>query len=144
MQFSINGDVSDQPISTDLIAETVTSLAKKGDFFLVLSRDEMTYIQTSGNAESGFILEYQDGSIEEHFSCTNAPLNTGQILETLQRYFTNHDRWKSEFTWEKEDLGSSTTQTNVVNKDDSVGTRHHRRGNRHMVVHHRHLTIRCS
>lgn len=113
MQLSINGDVSDQPVSTDLIAETVQSLADKGDFFLVLSIDEMTYIQTSGSAESGFVLEYQDGSIEEHYSCTNAPLKTDQIVETLQRYYTNHDRWKSEFTWKKEELGSSTTQANL-------------------------------
>lgn len=113
MQLSINGDVSDQPISTDLIAETVRLLADKGDFFLVLAKDEMTYIQISGSAESGFALEYQDGSIEEHYSCTDAPLNTDQIVETLRRYFSNHDRWKSEFGWEKEDLGSSTAQANV-------------------------------
>lgn len=113
MQLSINGDITDLPVSTDLIAETVADLASKGDFFLILAKDEMTYIQTSGCTESGFILEYQDGSIEEHYSCRDAPLSADQIVETLQRYFTNHDRWKSEFTWEKEDLGSITTQANA-------------------------------
>ncbi len=113
MQLSINGDVTDLPMSTDMIAEKVRLLADKGDFFLVLAKDEMTYIQTSGSAESGFVLEYQDGSIEEHYSCTDAPLTVDQIVETLQRYFTNHDRWKSEFSWEKEDLGSSTAQADV-------------------------------
>lgn len=113
MQLSINGDVSDLPISTDLIARTAASFTDTDDFFLILAKDEMTYIQTSGSAKSGFVLEYQDGSIEEHFSCADAPLNVEQIVETLQRYLTGHDRWKSEFTWEKQELGSTPHQTNV-------------------------------
>lgn len=113
MKLSINGDVSDLPISTDLIARTVASLADTDDFFLILAKDEMTYIQTSGSTKSGFVLEYQDGSIEEHYSCADAPLNAEQIVETLQRYLTNHDRWRSDFTWEKEELGSTPRQTSI-------------------------------
>ena len=102
----------------------------------------MTYIQTSGSTESGFILEYQDGSIEEHYSCRDAPLNADQIVETLQRYFTNHDRWKSEFTWDKEDLGSTTTQASAWNKDDTLCPRNHNGDDHHMVVFQRRLTAR--
>lgn len=113
LQLFINGDASDRPVSADLIAETVASLTDKGEFFLVLARDELTYIQTSGSTETGFVLEYQDGSLEQHYSCIEAPLRTSQIVETLQRYYTNHDRWKSNFTWEKEDLGVTTTQKSL-------------------------------
>ena len=44
---------------------------------------------------------------------TNAPLTVDQNVEALQRYFTNHDRWRSEFSWAKKDLGPRAAQANL-------------------------------
>ena len=106
MQLTVDGDVLDQPVTNELITQAFASMAGKGEFFIILAHDEMTYIQTSGSSEAGFVLEYQDGSIEKHYSCTDTQLSADRVIEALQRYFNNHGRWKSDFTWEQLDLGS--------------------------------------
>ena len=38
----------------------------------ILSHDDLTYVQSSGGGGS-FVLEYQDGSIDEHYRARDAP-----------------------------------------------------------------------
>lgn len=60
----------------------------------------LTYMQTSGTPENGFILEYQAGSIDAHFACTNTALTLEEVQEIFVCYATGDDRWRTEYSWE--------------------------------------------
>ena len=38
--------------------------------FAILSNDKLTYIQASGSAKDGFLLEYQEGNTDQHYYST--------------------------------------------------------------------------
>lgn len=71
--------------------------------FAILSKDEMTYIQTSGSATSGFVLEYQEGDTDQHYRCPDT-LSLPQVTKAFLSYAQGTDSWKTALNWEKEDL----------------------------------------
>ncbi|MBT8145187.1 MAG: hypothetical protein KJO55_10830, partial [Gammaproteobacteria bacterium] len=73
--------------------------------------NEMSYIQTAGCAASGYVLEYQEGSIEKHFSCEDPDLDEDTIIDIFQRYFDNDSRWKTDRQWTPVDLGYERKRT---------------------------------
>ena len=109
MKLVVNGGPVDKPVSDKLIEESIYSLAGEGDSFIILSKDEMTYMQTSGDVKNGFILEYQNGSLEQHFSCINPELTTKQVIKAFQSYHAQDGKWKTELSWGKEELESASS-----------------------------------
>lgn len=60
----------------------------------------LTYMQTAGSPESGFELEYQSGSIDAHFACTNSALTFEEVQQAFLWYAAGDDQWLKKFTWE--------------------------------------------
>lgn len=71
--------------------------------FAILSRDQITYIQTSGSAREGFILEYQDGDTDLHYRCPDE-LSLEQVTRAFVSYAQGMDSWKTSLRWDKEDF----------------------------------------
>ncbi len=103
MYLEVNGSVLDEPVSNELIENAVYSLTGDGDSFLILSDDEMTYIQASGDARRGFTLEYQDGSLEQHYYCTDTDIPAGKVIDAFRSYFAQEDDWKNKHLWQREE-----------------------------------------
>ena len=72
-------------------------------FFAILNLDkyELTYIQTTKIPEHDFVLEYHDGSADEHYECINENLDTEAIIRAFQLFFSDDNRWQSEYVWVK-------------------------------------------
>ena len=72
------------------------------DDFVILSQNDMTYVQSAVShlEGEGFILEYQDGSLNQHYVATdcNIPLET--ILKIFLAYLKGDSSWKTDFLWE--------------------------------------------
>lgn len=113
MELIVNGDVQDGPVSAERIERAIRSLTGDGDSFAILAKSELSYIQTSGSPSVGFVLEYQDGSIEEHYSCTSHDLDVKQVLDAFQRFFAGDARWRTDLEWVKQDLGSAPSGSPV-------------------------------
>lgn len=94
-----NGTTLDDPVD-DAIFAALVGLA---DEFAILEQSEMTYMQTTGNVEDGFALEYQEGSKGEHFIADGkAPLD--KLVLAFQSYAAGTDAWRSMFDWERMDF----------------------------------------
>ncbi len=91
--------------SASQIAEELAALSSGGDSFAVLSRDELTYIQAAGARSEGFILEYQAGSIDQHYRSTDSNLPLSTVTDAFQLYAAEDSSWQSRTTWRREDLG---------------------------------------
>lgn len=107
MELVIDGTSVDKPIDNSLIEESIRSMTGEGDSFVILSKDEMTYLQTSGGPTEGYILEYQEGTLEEHYSCVEPSLDTEQAVRIFQCYLSGDSRWRTDYKWEKGGFGSS-------------------------------------
>ena len=99
MKFELeNGPAVVNP-DADAIASSLAAV--RG--FAILSRDEMTYIQTSGSAREGFVLEYQDGDNDRHYRCP-AELSLERVTLAFLSYAQGTDSWKTSLRWNKEDI----------------------------------------
>jgi hypothetical protein len=92
-----------EPTSSQ-IAEELAALPGGIDSFAILSHDEMTYIQAAGGASERFLLEYQEGSIDQHYRSTSNDLSLSTVTEAFSLYASGDPSWKSLATWEREDL----------------------------------------
>lgn len=90
--------------SASQIAEQLATLPAGVGSFAILLRDELTYIETAGAPSEGFILEYQDGSIEEHYRSTEENLPLSTVTNVFQLYAVGDPSWPSLATWEHDDL----------------------------------------
>jgi hypothetical protein len=90
----------------DAIDEVLRSLDAKDNLFAILATDDMNYMQTSGSAETGFVLEYQAGSMDQHFLASDAQISVEEVAEAFKSYLRQNDQWKSGFDWEKQDLAA--------------------------------------
>ena len=100
IEFIVNGDAVNEPVTADLIARSIQSLDGDGDSFAILAREAQVYMQTSGDIYDGFILEYRNGSESEHYVCTNTQLPAEDVIRAMQRYLENDSRWKTDIDWE--------------------------------------------
>ena len=86
----------------EIIAE-FTKFGKDADDFVILSKNDMNYIQAalSDYEGEGFILEYQEGSLDKHFSATDNNISKDVILSVFLAYLKGDAAWKEQFNWEK-------------------------------------------
>ena len=88
------------------IDEVLSQLDAKENPFAILATDDMNYMQTSGSANTGFVLEYQAGSIDRHFWASDAQIPIEEVAEAFKSYLRQNAQWKSGFDWEKQDLAA--------------------------------------
>jgi hypothetical protein len=87
------------------ISEVIASLPqqKEGDRFAILTKNPQTYVQGLWTAD-GFQLEYQEGSIAEHYHCTREDLSAAEVSEVFRDYLADDIFWKRRFHFECRDL----------------------------------------
>jgi hypothetical protein len=95
--------ISDLP-DENIIRQTLESLDIQGGDFAILSRTEMTFIQARYGDGENFIMEYQDGSLTEHYDCISADLDLTKVVEAFTMFLNANERLMTEFSWELMDL----------------------------------------
>jgi hypothetical protein len=98
----------EQPVEAtpDKIAEVIASLPqqKDGERFAILRGDDpQVYVQALSTPD-GFQLEYQQGSIAEHYHCTREDLSAAEVIEVFRDYLFGDVFWKRRFHFECRDL----------------------------------------
>jgi hypothetical protein len=82
----------DAKYSFKILSQIVGGIDKENDPFFILEENEMTYIQAFW-CDTGFIIEYQDSSISDHYSsgCSIPPELT---LDIFKKYAKHDLSWK--------------------------------------------------
>ena len=62
-----------------------------------------TYLQTAAQDEAPFlyILEYQDGSLSEHFEAVHKGIALDAIVGAFTKYLAGDASWRDDFTWKR-------------------------------------------
>jgi hypothetical protein len=95
----------DEIASEEAIAEIIPLLQNRPDPFIILEKDEMTYMQALWT-EGGFDLEYQEGTIFEHYRLTELT-NKEDAISALQSYLRGEWYWKTRFRFEKKEIATT-------------------------------------
>lgn len=106
-----NGTVYENPAARE-IESALRSLSWAMDnSFAILEKTDLAYMQTAeeDNPEIDprnpfYVLEYQDGSLEQHFHAVG-PVSLERLIEAFLQYARGDDGWRRDFEWERMDLG---------------------------------------
>lgn len=90
----------DDDCNVNLIHRIVKEIVDEEDSFFILERDDMIYIQAYYDGE-GFILEYQEGSLDKHYISKKA-LTSNEIINVFLEYSNNSEAWKRSIEFEKD------------------------------------------
>jgi hypothetical protein len=92
----------DEAATEDALRRCIANLPGKENPYMILEREELCYMQALwvGN---GYDLEYQDGSIDEHY-LTKVPVSAEQAGDAFIGYMSQLDVWKHQYEFEKKDI----------------------------------------
>jgi DnaJ-domain-containing protein 1 len=106
MKLETNDETIESP-SPDDIEAIVASLGGTQNDFAILQKNEWTYLQTANQKNLGYILEYQEGSLQRHYQ-TASNLTADQVKQAFIWYLQGDKRWLSAFIWTRIELGGET------------------------------------
>jgi hypothetical protein len=101
MTLTINGKKKISNPSDDDILNALEALdTRSGEAFIVLDSDDMTYMQTAGDHNVGFELEYQEGTVKRHYRASRTDIRLDEIAQALCAYRDGRPDWKKQFDFE--------------------------------------------
>ena len=89
------------PTDEEIRRELSTLSTDNDDYFAILGPSDLTYLQVLGDKNVGFILEYQEGSVEAHFRATDDRIPLEQVVRAFIAYRDGSSDWQEPFTFEK-------------------------------------------
>lgn len=96
----------EEEASAQRVAEIVPKLSYKKDPFVILEKDEMTYMQALWTPK-GYDLEYQEGNVFEHYWLSELT-SQDDVIWALQSYLKDEPYWKTKFNFEKKDIATQS------------------------------------
>lgn len=102
----MSGAVVARDPTPEQVREAVQHLPGGKDSFVILDAggDGLTYVQAAGSPQEGFHLEYQEGSSEQHFECTQNPLPAEPVISVLLAFLSGEQGWRAGVPWRRIDL----------------------------------------
>ena len=76
--------------------KALRELNKDISVFAILELDDDRFLQTTGNKKDGYIIEYQEGGIENHHQLKGR-FSIEQVIDIFQRYSKNDISWEKDF-----------------------------------------------
>lgn len=73
---------------------------ERGEIEYVVLSDDARFMQAAGDARSGYVLEYNDGSDKEQFRATRQHIQGEEIAAAFRSYLNRDATWKTLFSWE--------------------------------------------
>jgi hypothetical protein len=81
------------PATPDAIAEIIRDLPHRADPFAILGLDQQRYMQTLWTP-GGFILEFQEGGVEEHYRCARRDFTADDVIRAFEEYLAWGGKWR--------------------------------------------------
>lgn len=101
LQMRWGNELKNPPLTH--VRECIEALNGNNDSFAILSRSEYTYVQCVGGKLQGYRVEFQDGSVNEHYYCTKN-LKRKEVIKIFQNYREGNDIWRTDYDWEKDNF----------------------------------------
>lgn len=103
MTLQVNGKLISRNPTSKIVRDSLAGLdvVRDGEGFAILSRNEMTYVQVSGDRNIGFDAEYQEGDVGNHYRAENESLSLDDVANMMAEYLDGEVEWKNYGKWSK-------------------------------------------
>lgn len=88
----------------DELRRVLRSLDNKDNYFAILAKSALTYMQATGSVKDGFDLEHQAGSTDKHYEAVNPPFTLNQVVMAFRAYRDQTSGWRTAFRWKKQQI----------------------------------------
>ncbi len=95
-----NGNMIENPTQKDIVS-ILSALDHRKHPFVKLKENNLKYMQANIHLFGYYSLEYQNGSIHEHYVCKVFPLSLDTIKDILEDYMYEGSAWRAKLEWEK-------------------------------------------
>ena len=97
-----SGEKIENP-TDDQMREALSRLdvERDGEGFAVLGRDDMTYLQISGDQTIGFDMEYQEGDVKKHFRAAREDFRLDEVVRACTEYRDGTIDWAEYGDWSR-------------------------------------------
>jgi hypothetical protein len=86
-------------------AATITAVLASLDggrhVLATLGPSEHEYVQAAGSVQAGFTLEYQEGSLDQHYRSRSGLLPLARVTAVFQKYAAGDGSWRQDVEWER-------------------------------------------
>jgi hypothetical protein len=73
--------------------------------FAILADGPQAYMQCAKQSPGlGYVLEYQDGSVKEHYAATGGPVALDRVVSAFIKYLRRDASWRTDFQWERVEI----------------------------------------
>jgi len=83
------------------IYATLSALDDKRDSWAILGRSEMTYLQVSGDKAVGFVMEYQEGDVTNHYRAVREDFPLEEVVQAFSEYRAGTINWAAYGDWDR-------------------------------------------
>ena len=97
MRLEVDGHI----LSTNPDDAAVRRALQTQQEFVILATNEMSYMQAGGDADAGFILEYQEDDVEHHYESGDNNISLQKVTDALLSYLRSDDRWRTDLPWQR-------------------------------------------
>lgn len=83
-------------------AQLIEALAalERGDVEYVVLADGARFMQAAGDAHSGYVLEYNDGT-DDAMMHAQGIISGAHLVDAMQAYLRHDSSWRGAFRWER-------------------------------------------
>jgi hypothetical protein len=103
MRLVVNEKTVFESPTPEEVAKALQAMVEPGSF-AVLSRADDSFIQCSGCSKEDFVVEYQDGGVENHFQ-SRGLLALHETIRLFQGYLSGTDAFQSDAVWNRINIG---------------------------------------
>jgi hypothetical protein len=123
LQFEAGPAVEDP--TPDQVTDGLRRLSLTDSSFAILDSGPLSYIQVAAEGEDDYLLEYQEGSVDQHYQAS-APVTLDQVTAAFLSYLGQDDGWRTSAEWRHLPVGGASASAPATGRGSRrSGHAHH-------------------
>jgi hypothetical protein len=99
MRLELDDETTIENPSKEEIRSALLSLHVPGREFAILESAPGYYVQVAKNEDGSYALEYQQGSLKQHYGLEDVVADEAEVIDAFLSYASGDDRWRYMFEW---------------------------------------------
>jgi hypothetical protein len=102
VRFEVEGAAPIDNPTPEQVEQGLRTLEPANRDYAILEQQASTYLQTAPNGDGTYLLEFQDGSLDQHYRASR-PLQLDDLIGAFGAYRRQDASWRSRYEWQKID-----------------------------------------
>ena len=99
MELDLCGEKVVNNPDAQILADLIEKYSGRPDFYVIPGVDWQTYMQAAADSQTGYRIEYRDGSPMTHYYCAHERIERSDVIRAMTMYLKRDSRWRNELLW---------------------------------------------